>query len=327
MPKLNSKSLFIVPITVVAAVIGVVVLSSQSASQSDPLDIVTLRPDKTFRVPSDDSTGLADFVADASGLYFLLFSQTSAEIIRTDDDGLVKGRVRLPESSEAPASRILRIDRGNQYAVLQRGGRGNQLLRIAPNGVVVKHRVLEHTVRDIAYSGGDLIILDDTAAMLRWDDTQKELKMNGLTLETPAMLLPTGSGSVAVIEGGSAIVSIVNRRSQSAPFVLMAPEIQGRMRVQPPPGVVENILYGGAASEDGRIFTLVSGYVGSKGAIVLEFSPRGEPRGRLRCKLPSVGIHKRNPDGYMLASKVGVVGNMLYLVSKREKMCALYRLR
>jgi hypothetical protein len=330
--KNNAACLFAFGCT--AAALGWIAVVTQRPSSvfaTSALPTV-LQPQGWFDVPAG-ALSLTDFVANKTGLYFLVASAQYAEIVHTTSRGSVRDRVAV-SISDAPSARhlgvdMVRVDDTGNLIVLQRDHAGVQLLYFGRRGMLTRQVHLKHALSDIVVVKDQLFGWDESSSTLWREPADARLFTLAPLVSFPSAVTFVTGDRLAIVETSVARMHIVNDKGPTlAPALLSAPEIQGVMHPTPPPGTFENILYSMAAGPDGDLFFAVSPFSGDKGAVVLRFSEEGILKGRLRCSLPSFEVlrSRSNPEGRLLPSTLAIVGSELFLAANKGNKCAYYNL-
>jgi hypothetical protein len=311
--------------------IAVLTHSPSSVFATSALPTV-LQPQGWFDVPAG-SLSLTDFVANKTGLYFLVANAQYAEIVHTTSRGSVRDRVPIPISDTLAARHLgvdtIRVDDGGNLIVLQRNHAGVQLLYFDRSGLLTRQVHLKHALSDIVVIKGQLFGWDESSSTLWHEPAEDRLFTLAPLVPFPSAVTAVTGDHLAIVETSSARMHIVNEKGPILPPALLsAPEIQGVMHPTPPPGTFENIVYSMAAGPDGDLFFAVSPFSGDKGAVVLRFSEAGILKGRLRCSLPSFEVlrSRSNPEGRLLPSTLAIVGSELFLAANKGNKCAYYNL-
>lgn len=285
---------------------ALVLLSQQPAHRA-----ITVSPHNSFGITTtlESRARMVDAFGCGSNLYFLFADgQTdTAELVRTDTNGVVQLRIALPAT-------------GMIY----------QHVRATPSGVmavlgtdfsIVYTLVYDHTgkelaslktlrqLQDIQFMGPTLLGIGYQYVESLYDVDSQTTKAAfpgpvDVPSTTPFWSAPTGEDSVAIISTTNGMTRFLSRTGAvGGPVSLKAPEMR---RTAATESGDEALILAAAASSDGDLFCGLTGYRFTEGEMVLRFSGTGELKESIRCVLPRFPeLVKPKRDGVLLSNGTG----------------------
>jgi hypothetical protein len=212
-----------------------------------------LNPDGYFQIPSSRSAGIRDFVADETGLYFLLQAPGYSEVMHTDRRGKLIKVVSVPDGVMSTA---IRVNGRGEIAVLRPGKSSVSVAVFDSRGRLMQQVSRRGGIADVAWFKGRLIALDTTAAVLRNEPGGTLFAK----LEPPpswaSFLLNVGDRKLALIEQGIPALRIIDSEAVGYPVILAAPEIVPSTNLQLPADTVKILVDKAAVDGQGNILVL-----------------------------------------------------------------------
>jgi len=225
--KLISKWYVAIAAVLMGAVAGFLWEARVAFAVGSPSPVI-LEPASSVSIPEAGHVRLRAFVANPTGIYFLLSSTESAVVLHLDTQKNAWNKTNIPCENPRHAQGLA-VDHQGNLAVLI-GGQPFRLVQTDHYGNNVRQVSLGRAPSSVAFMGGNLLGLDSNDSVILSEPEERAFLSLNPKARTPSLLVPTSNG-VAVLESAiPAIRFITDSASVAQPEGLQG---AARLRARP----------------------------------------------------------------------------------------------